>query len=148
MFGLHRTLIPPHHQAKTDVIVKGNYSGLLDCLESYVAACDATLVVMGSQAMTSQVTISGTMASAALVGSVTLSCIKRLAGLPMVVVTANTRIVQLNERGKPVKQLPGGGQQQAASGKRDPPRVLAVVEPHAKDMVQFLSSTFLVRYAP
>ena len=133
-----------------DVVFKGD-AGLLDCLESYVNACEATLVVMGSQAMTSQVLISGTMASAGLVGSVTLSCIKRLSGLSMIVVTANTRLMQLNERGRPIKQLLGGqpqtisGRSDRLGGKQDPPRVLAVVEPHAKAMVQFLCSTFLVR---
>ena len=140
-----------------DVVVKG-YAGLLDCLESYVDACEATLVVMGSQAITSQPIISGTTASAAVVGSVTLSCIKRLAGMPMLVVTANTRLVQLNERGMPVKQLSGSGRQSGsgngngpslmASGKREAPRVLAVVEAHSKPMLQFLCSSCLVSFIP
>ena len=142
-------------QAKMDVVVKG-YAGLLDCLESYVDACEATLVIMGSQAITSQPIISGTTASAAVVGSVTLSCIKRLAGMPMLVVTANTRLVQLNERGMPVKQLSGSGRQSGsgngngpslmASGKREAPRVLAVVEAHSKPMLQFLCSSCLVSF--
>ena len=85
-------------QAKMDVVVKG-YTGLLDCLESYATACEATLVVMGSQALTSQTMISGTVSSAAVVGSVTLSCVKRLAGVPMLVVTANTRLVQVRDPG-------------------------------------------------
>ena len=65
--------------------------GLLEGMERYVAACEEEhgaepLVVMGSTMLTSNV-------FSYVVGSVTLSAIKRLAPVPVVVVTANTKQV-------------------------------------------------------
>jgi hypothetical protein len=143
-------MLPP--QPQLDVVVKG-YTGLLDCMESYANACDASLVVMGSQVITSQPVISGNTTSAAAVGSVTLSCLKRLAGRPMLVVTANTRLVKLNPRGQPIKQSSSNWRASAAAaaegidlegGKREAPRVLAVVEHHSRGMLHFISGVCLV----
>ena len=85
-----------HHdlQPRVDVVPKG-YSGLLDCLELYATSVSATLVVMGSQAMTSIAVAGGSSSSiGGAANSVTLSCVKRLQ-LPIVVVTANTRLAQV-----------------------------------------------------
>ncbi len=131
------------------------YTGLLDCLESYAGACDATLVVMGSKVITSRaVGSAGGGSTLTAVGSVTLSMIKRLAGTPVMVVTANTRLARLNDRGKPIKQSSSSWRAAAqaaaegldleGSGKREPPRVLAVVEPHSRGMLNFISAKCMV----
>ena len=76
-------------------MVSKGYSGLLDCLERYATSVDATLAVMGSQAMTSNAVAGGSSSSiGGAANSVTLSCVKRLQ-LPIVVVTANTRLAQV-----------------------------------------------------
>jgi hypothetical protein len=71
---------------QTHVLVRGP-SGLLDCMEKYVMQqCKAgdVMVCMGSMQITSSVLDS-------VMGSVTLSFMKRLVGLPVVVVTQNSK---------------------------------------------------------
>uniref|UniRef100_A0A7S2VUP2 Uncharacterized protein n=1 Tax=Chlamydomonas chlamydogama TaxID=225041 RepID=A0A7S2VUP2_9CHLO len=102
---------------KMDVVVKG-YTGLLECMESYADAVDATLIVMGSQCLTSSASMGTTLSLA--MGSVTLSCLKRFTR-PMAVVTANSKNISTTFR-------------------KAVPRALAVVEGHARPMLHFVCS--------
>lgn len=79
---------PTHQrmQVKPVVLVRG-LGGLLDVMEKYVVdtcASGNTMVVMGSQQITSSVFDS-------VMGSVTLAFIRRMIGLPVVVVTQNSK---------------------------------------------------------
>eukprot|EP00798_Chlamydomonas_sp_ICE-L_P015971 gene15971-22102_t len=94
-----------------DAVVRGSL-GLLDAMEKYVVqlGVDSMTVVMGSAQLTSNV-------FDYVVGSVTLSAIKRLLGIPVIVVTANSKTV--------LTLQPGAGF-----------RYMAVVEGHSKNMLQ------------
>lgn len=87
-------LVIYHHQAvramltvRSDVLVRGEGNSLLDMMESYLdreCVRSHCIVVMGSQKITSSVFDS-------VVGSVTLSFIRRLVGVPVIVVTLNSK---------------------------------------------------------
>lgn len=112
-------------------MVKG-YMGLLECMESYVVSVDASLVVMGSQAIVSQpLCPSGIVSAQAVVGSVTLSCMKRLR-LPMAIVTPQTRLHASAAQ---------------AQARLRAPRALAIVEPHSRPMLDYLCTHCLVSCA-
>jgi nucleotide-binding universal stress UspA family protein len=127
------------NQPRQDVKVKG-CDGLLDCLEKYVLECDASVVVMGSKAISS-VSHNG---PAAAIGSVTLSCIRRLK-LPMAIVTPQTRLLKSNDGSWRTGQPAGMGLSTPPRGGRSQgPRVMAVVEAHARGMLDYVCSTCLV----
>eukprot|EP00798_Chlamydomonas_sp_ICE-L_P015968 gene15968-22099_t len=103
-------------ETNMDIIVKG-YAGMLDCLDSYVMASGATLVVMGSLCLTA--------ANLNSMGSVTLSCMKRL-NVPIMVVTVNSKNIKMA----------------AQQGQRRPYlKTMLIVEPHARPMLQYQANT-------
>uniref|UniRef100_A0A7R9VV27 Uncharacterized protein n=1 Tax=Chlamydomonas euryale TaxID=1486919 RepID=A0A7R9VV27_9CHLO len=105
-------------KVKPVVLVRG-HSGLLDVMERYVAdvaSSGTALVVMGSMQITSSVFDS-------VAGSVTLALIRRMAGLPVVVVTQNGR----NSPGPFTKGL----------------RVMLHVEPHARPLLGLVCEQLL-----
>jgi hypothetical protein len=86
--------------------------GLLDMMDNYVTAVDAHMVVMGSQHLTSN-------DFNYVIGSITLSAVKRLH-VPVLVVTANSRSnVRIGGDWTPPGSLAGGGAA-AAGGPRGP----------------------------
>lgn len=103
---------------RSDVLIRGEGS-LLDMMESYLdKECrrSQTLVVMGSQKVTSSVFDS-------VVGSVTLSFLRRLVGVPVIVVTLNSK--------------------QSPSPQTSALRVLVEVEPQSRGVLRMISQTFL-----
>lgn len=148
------------------MVVKGE-AGLLDCLEDYASSREANLIVMGSQAMTTQTTLVGSSVTAAAVGSVAFSCLKRLR-LPMAIVTANTRLgggaaggggtpsgsmggaVSGGGSSDPFSSLPSSAwpsssklQHSQSQGHQPQLRCMAVVEGHARPMIQYLCGSCL-----
>ncbi|KAL6752576.1 hypothetical protein V8C86DRAFT_2751570 [Haematococcus lacustris] len=116
--GHRRAALRAMVDVRVDVLVRGA-SGLLDCMEAYVSSSMAAagarpLVIMASQQLTSNV-------FGYVVGSVTLSMVRRLAGTPVLVVTANT------------KQLPP----------KPGMKVMVLAEAHSKNMLGYVCSNLL-----
>ncbi|KAG2494492.1 hypothetical protein HYH03_007261 [Edaphochlamys debaryana] len=99
-------------EAHADVEVKG-LGGLLDCMEAAVRKLEPHMVVMASAALTMS-----NLNTASVMGSVTLSCLKRLT-LPIAVVTSNSKHLVLTQR-------------------RTALRCMAVVESTARPCLNFL----------
>lgn len=107
---------------RIDAVVRGT-NGLIAALESYVAASSASLVVMGSLKITS-----GNLNTLQTHSSITLSLSKRILGLvPLVICTHNNKSRQLSDV--------------RSSDRRGSSSIVAMVEPQAKAMVSWISSS-------
>ncbi|GLC44162.1 hypothetical protein PLESTB_000901400 [Pleodorina starrii] len=94
-----------------EVLVRGMW-GLLDMMDNYVSAVEAHMVVMGSEHLTSN-------NFNYVIGSITLSALKRLH-VPVMVVTANSRCnLHIGGDWTPPGSLAGGGAA-GAGGPRGP----------------------------
>ncbi|GLI58901.1 hypothetical protein VaNZ11_000682 [Volvox africanus] len=94
-----------------EVLIRGVW-GLLDMMDNYVTAVEAHMVVMGSEHLTSN-------DFNYVIGSITLSALKRLH-VPVMVVTANSRCnIRIGSDWTPPGCLAGGGAA-AAGGPRGP----------------------------
>uniref|UniRef100_A0A7R9Z5H8 UspA domain-containing protein n=1 Tax=Chlamydomonas euryale TaxID=1486919 RepID=A0A7R9Z5H8_9CHLO len=114
------------------VLVQG-YHGLLDSLVTFLTSKGAGLVVMGSRALTAAPAALGSAAPASTpASSVSLAVVKRLP-MPVVLLTKNSRVAGTG----PGSGGGGGGGRE----RRATPRVMAVVEPHARPMLKYLVDT-------
>jgi hypothetical protein len=105
---------------RSDVLVRGEGNSLLDMMEAYLdEECRRSqcMVVMGSQKITSSVFDS-------VIGSVTLSFIRRLVGVPIIVVTLNS------------KQSPSPQSTSAL-------RVMVEVEPQSRGVLRLVAKSLL-----
>ncbi|GLC37726.1 hypothetical protein PLESTM_000640800 [Pleodorina starrii] len=124
-----------------EVVERGN-CGLIDCMEEFSSRHGATLVVMGSDSLTSKANMSVPTASATspaslhIIGSVTLALLRRLP-MPLLLVTrASATAVTAAATAGSVEQVGGIG----GGGRRRTLRCLAVLEGHAAGMVDYLAS--------
>lgn len=101
-------------EAHAEVLVKG-MSGLLEVMEGAVGKLSPQLVVMGSAALTMH-----NLSTASVMGSVTLSVLKRVS-LPTLVVTCNSKHL-------------------VATGRRTSLRTMAAVDTTSRPMLNFLCS--------
>ncbi|KAG2446024.1 hypothetical protein HXX76_000626 [Chlamydomonas incerta] len=124
-----------------EVLVRGVW-GLIDVMDNYVSAVDARMVVLGSQHLTSN-------DFNYIIGSITLSALKRLH-VPVMVVTANSRQNCAIGADWEAAAAAGGGGRKAGGGGAKPGaaggvRCLTLVENqnYAKNMMGFLCTQLL-----
>ncbi|KXZ49931.1 hypothetical protein GPECTOR_19g382 [Gonium pectorale] len=160
--GHQKRLLKSMVDTHAEVLVRGEY-GLMDVMDNYVNAVEAQMVVMGSQHLTSN-------DFNYVIGSITLSALKRMH-VPVMVVTANSRHnMQIGgdwgladpaggggagggagaasaggagASGNRVSTPGGGGAGGKGSAGSTGLRCLSLVENHARNMLTFLCTRFL-----
>ncbi|KAG2492163.1 hypothetical protein HYH03_009654 [Edaphochlamys debaryana] len=119
-----------------EVVERGSY-GLIDCMENFCVVHGATLVIMGSNSLTSAASTSSSSSTAGsgstaaslihIVGSVTLALMRRMP-MPLILVTRASHAASAAAVAAAEKE-----------GRRRPLRLLAVLEGQAKGMVEYLA---------